>query len=85
MLRFALLPFLSILRSLGCCPCGYYSQPAAKKTPAKRKTATASAGRGQSQLNFQPVGRNSRAAATKARGKIVVSIWYCLAEGLADL
>ncbi|KAJ3563348.1 hypothetical protein NP233_g9002 [Leucocoprinus birnbaumii] len=50
------------------------SQPAAKKAPAKKKTATrgANADATQSQLNFQPVARSSRAAATKARGRMVV-------------
>ncbi|KAL0579922.1 meiotic recombination [Marasmius crinis-equi] len=45
------------------------SQPAAKKAPAKKKAAAAPK---QSQLTFAPVGRSSRAAATKARGKMVV-------------
>ncbi|KAG5644011.1 meiotic recombination [Asterophora parasitica] len=50
------------------------SQPAAKKKPpAKKKTAAAAPK--QSQLTFAPAasGRSSRAAATKARGKMVVS------------
>lgn len=46
------------------------SQPA-KKAPAKKKAAAAPAK--QSQLAFAPAGRSSRAAATKARGKMVVS------------
>ncbi|KAK1216639.1 meiotic recombination [Marasmius sp. AFHP31] len=45
------------------------SQPQAKKAPAKKKAAAAPK---QSQLTFAPVGRSSRAAATKARGKMVV-------------
>ncbi|KAJ7178089.1 Mre11 DNA-binding presumed domain-containing protein [Mycena filopes] len=40
---------------------------AAKKAPAKKKAAPAT----QSQLTFAPAGRSSRAAATKARGKMV--------------
>ncbi|KAF5325319.1 hypothetical protein D9619_009799 [Psilocybe cf. subviscida] len=46
------------------------SQPAAKKAPAKKKAAPAKAS--QSQLTFAPAGRSSRAAATKARGKMVL-------------
>ncbi|TRM67043.1 Metallo-dependent phosphatase-like protein [Schizophyllum amplum] len=49
------------------------SQPAAKKAPAKRKTAAASSK--QTQLSFEPAATqrtSSRAAATKARGKIVI-------------
>jgi len=54
-----------------------HSQPA-KKAPAKRKTTASSNSRMQGQLNFQPVGaasgsRSTRAAATKARGRIVVN------------
>ncbi|KAF8173678.1 Metallo-dependent phosphatase-like protein [Pholiota molesta] len=45
------------------------SQPAAKKAPARKKAAPAPK---QSQLTFAPAGRASRAAATKARGKMVV-------------
>ncbi|KAF9453323.1 DNA repair exonuclease [Macrolepiota fuliginosa MF-IS2] len=50
------------------------SQPAAKKTPAKKRAAASSSTQRQSQLNFQPAARSSRAAATKARGKMVVSV-----------
>ncbi|KAF9011920.1 DNA repair exonuclease [Cyathus striatus] len=47
------------------------SQPAPKKAPAKRGAAAGS--QKQSQLNFAPAGRAStRAAATKARGRMVV-------------
>ncbi|KAK0220947.1 Mre11 DNA-binding presumed domain-containing protein [Armillaria nabsnona] len=47
------------------------SQPAAKKAPAKKKTAATTAK--QSQLSFAPAaGRSSRAAATKAKSKMVV-------------
>ncbi|TFK32099.1 DNA repair and meiosis protein Mre11 [Crucibulum laeve] len=49
------------------------SQPAAKKAPAKKKAAAPSTQR-QSQLTFAPAGRSStRAAATKARGKMVMN------------
>jgi double-strand break repair protein MRE11 len=42
-----------------------------KKAPAKKKPTASSK---QAQLNFAPAGRSStRAAATKARGKMVVS------------
>lgn len=47
------------------------SQPAAKKAPARKKTTAAGGGGTQSQLNFQPAARSSRAAATKARGRMV--------------
>lgn len=49
------------------------SQPATKKAPARKKAAPAAK---QSQLTFTPAGRSSRAAATKARGKMVVSFIY---------
>ncbi|KAF9260760.1 DNA repair exonuclease [Marasmius fiardii PR-910] len=45
------------------------SQPATRKAPAKKKTAATPK---QAQLTFAPSGRSSRAAATKARGKMVV-------------
>ncbi len=49
------------------------SQAPAKKAPARKKAPAASAAK-QSQLSFTPAGRSStRAAATKAKGKMVVS------------
>jgi hypothetical protein len=48
----------------------FTSQPTTKKAPAKKKAAPTAK---QSQLTFAPAGRSSRAAATKARGKMVVS------------
>jgi len=48
------------------------SQPTTKKTPAKKAAPAAK----QKQLTFAPAGRSSRAAATKARGKMVVSFLY---------
>ena len=45
------------------------SQPKTKKAPAKKAAPAAK----QSQLTFAPAGRSSRAAATKAKGKMVVS------------
>lgn len=50
-----------------------YSQPPPKKAPARKKAAAGSSTQKQSQLNFQPAGKSSRAAATKARGRMVVS------------
>ncbi|KAF9022233.1 DNA repair exonuclease [Hymenopellis radicata] len=48
------------------------SQAPAKKAPAKKKAPAASAAK-QSQLSFAPAGRSStRAAATKAKGKMVI-------------
>ncbi|KAK7460995.1 meiotic recombination [Stygiomarasmius scandens] len=45
------------------------SQSTTKKAPAKKKAAATTK---QTQLSFAPAGRSSRAAATKARGKMVV-------------
>ncbi|RXW22260.1 hypothetical protein EST38_g3609 [Candolleomyces aberdarensis] len=47
-------------------------QQPAKKAPAKKKATAASATK-QTQINFAPAGRSSRAAASKARTKMVVS------------
>ncbi|KAF8916588.1 Metallo-dependent phosphatase-like protein [Mucidula mucida] len=48
------------------------SQAPAKKAPARKKAPAASAAK-QSQLSFTPAGRSStRAAATKAKGKMVI-------------
>lgn len=52
------------------------SQPVPKKTPAKKKAAVGSSSSKQGQLNFQPAVRSSRAAATKARGRMVVSFLW---------
>ncbi|EKM78361.1 hypothetical protein AGABI1DRAFT_129478 [Agaricus bisporus var. burnettii JB137-S8] len=46
------------------------SQPATKRTPARKKAVAESSSR-QSQLNFQPTARSSRTAATRARGRMI--------------
>lgn len=51
-----------------------HSQQPAKKAPAKKKATAASTTAKQTQLNFTPAGRTSRAAASKARSKMVVCV-----------